>query len=129
MTHMPAATRLLWADRPTSLLHRLLCTSQLSEQAPVVAGLALSRPAYTWQVWQSPVHLTFIVSGLPLGSQRGQPCGSLILSHSTCTSGSPTLSSHSTDALSGASLSLSTADTSCLQRPFAQGGQQEGGLA
>lgn len=60
-------------DHPISLLHRLLCTSQLSEQAPVVAGLALSRPAYTWQVWQSPVHLTFIVSGLLWKSARSAP--------------------------------------------------------
>lgn len=38
-------------DHPISLLSTPLCTSQLSEEAPEVAGRALGHPACKWQVW------------------------------------------------------------------------------
>ena len=60
-------------DHSISLLSRPLCTSQLSEQAPEVAGRALGHPACKWQVWHRVQCTWPSYSAASFGSQRGQP--------------------------------------------------------
>lgn len=65
----------------------------------------------------------------PLEVSEASPCGSLVLSHSTRTSGSPTLSSHSTGRASVRTSAPAQLTLPACSVPFAQERQQEGRLA
>lgn len=105
--------------RRISFLSGPLRVLQLCEQAREVAQLALGHPACKGQVWHRvPVRLTFTVNGLFWESAGSAYVAASCPPHAACTSGSQTLSTHSTGAHFCSHFRACTTVTHSLQCPF-----------